>query len=101
MCSVPGLFNEVQNVVCSSGDLNPFVAEKLILRTRHLRTLLLRWHEQYDNVVLETVSKISSMGAELDKRYEVLGICLGGLVILERLTLALSAFVTAELEDET
>ena len=96
---LPSLFNDVQNVVCSPHTPQTIVVERLLDRIHQLRNRILQWRQRYEMLRHERISRNMHLDTQLDKRYEALGMCLAGNIILNRLHLSLNPFAGPEIEE--
>ena len=97
---VPRLFAETEDAVYHSNGVGCRVIERLTHRLYHIRESVVDWRKGYESVLYEHCYPPSEQ-ARYDMRYEILGVGLGILIVLNRLILALNYGTAGELEIES
>lgn len=98
ICPIPSLFKDIQDTVCNFTDTDTRTIGSLFARAREIRTLLLQWRRQFEELPSSLrLPEVSGGG----KQYETLGIYLTNLVIINRLSVALNTHAGLDLEGET
>lgn len=98
ICPIPGLFKDVQNAVCNFTGTDMGTIGSLFARARKIRTSLLQWRRQFEELFLSHISHEQSGNG---KQYETLGIYMASLIIINRLSVSLNVRAGKDLEDET
>ena len=93
ICPIPNLFADVQHIICLSQDPESTVISDLRYRACEIRTQLWNWRQRFDNTLTEHDDV-------LDKRFEILGVCLVNVLVLDRLIVAMDPCVGADIEEE-
>ena len=96
---LPSLFGDVQRAVFGPHVPEASLVESLLERIHQLRNRILQWRQRYELLRLENISRSIHSETQSDKRYESLGICLAGNIILNRLHLSLNPFAGPEIEE--
>lgn len=96
---LPRLLNEIEDIVCDTAGLDPEVIESLTDKIRHTRATLLTWRAHYESLLEHSDAHTTLAGANVDKRYETLGVGLAVLLLSSRMLVALGADDAAQLED--
>ena len=96
--SIPSLFKDVQYAVCSSTEIDMPTIRSLVARLREIRAMLLHWNNQFEEL---TFSPTSTDNLRTDKHYEIYGVYLVNMILINRLSVSLNTHMGLDLEDET
>ena len=96
---LPSLFFDVQKAVFNPHAPKATLIESLLDRIHQLRNRILQWRQRYEIARLERIERSIHADIQNDKRYEILGVCLAGNIILNRLHLSLNPFAGPEIEE--
>ena len=100
LSSVPGIYHDVQEVICRG----TFPEERTIFRLKRginfLDESICNWRSVYEPTLLDPSSEASGPMPRSEKRHETLAVCLTMLVILRRLRVALDPLGSSHLEEQ-
>lgn len=78
---IPGILHEIQEMICNPDVARPTAKFTFVSRLDGIRSELTAWRHEYNALLIKY--------PDADKRLEVLGVCLGSLLITSRLLVAL------------
>ena len=97
ICPIPGLFKDVQSVVCNSMDIDMRTIGSLFASAQETRSLLLQWRKRFDELALFHDSPKQPVNG---KQYDTLGVYMANMILVNRLCVSLNPRVGSGLEDE-
>ena len=98
VCPIPSLFKDVQNAICDPTNTDMHTTRILFARVLAIRTSLNQWRREYEEYIS---SHDSSEQSGVDKQYDLLGIYMANIIIINRLNISLHPLSGTESENET
>ena len=90
---IPNIFADVQQIICFSQEPDSRDISELMYRACEIRSHLWSWRQRFDDSLPEHDDV-------LDKRFEILGVCLVNVLVLDRLIVAMDPSMGEDIEEE-
>ena len=89
---IPSILHEIQEMICNPDVARPIAMITFVSRLHGIRSELSTWRYEYNNLLHKY--------PDADKRLELLGVCLGSLLLTSRLLVALGPRYGQAYEDD-
>lgn len=89
---IPSILHEIQEMICNSDVARLIATITFVARLHKIRSELTSWRHEYYNLLIKY--------PDADKRLELLGVCLGSLLLVSRLLVALGPHCGQAYEDD-